>query len=355
MLRIAPTARSAPSARPLSRLAALALAVAIGAPGAAFAAEPDSVSLNLMPLPASRQQLDMKTDVRMTMSMEAGPDAPEKARQTAAALKDSGRFTMRSEMRQSVTTTPKAADGSYAMRADLVTLKSEMRDATGKVQPMPNMGKITFKAGLKNDEIQSIDVELDPNSPMASTWSQEVTRQMFDKAFDWMRKFNGTTLKVGESIELPMDVSLPPGVAAGNGRMVGRYTLTELKRGIATFDVGVKMDMALTVPVPPAKAASGEDAASAPTDTASAPANAASAPADRAGQAAMSGTGQGTMVLRMADRLMLRNDMTMTLDMDLGMQQGVMMRMNMQMDMQAVGKSLAAAKGAAPAKTKAKG
>lgn len=349
MLRIAPTAhaaRTAPSASfiarslPRPRLAALALSFAIGLPGAAMSAEPDSVTMNLMPLPGSRQQLDLKTDMRMAMAMELGPGAPESARANAAKLAEAGRFTMQSEMRQTVVTTPKAKDGSYTMQADMVTLKSEMRDAQGNVKPMPSMGKVVFKAGLKDDQIQSVHVEMDPNSPMAQAWTQEMSQQIFDKSFDWMRKFNGTTLKVGESIELPMDVALPPQVAAGMGKVVGRYTLTDLTKGIASFDVGVKMDMSMTLPTPGASAASG--AAPAPAESASA--------ADGVGQATMTGAGGGKMVIRMADRLILRNDMALTLDMDIGVQPGVRMKMKMEMDMQGVGKTLAAAKGAAPAK-----
>ena len=222
----------------------------------------------------------------------------------------------------------------------MVTLKSEMRDAQGNVKPMPSMGKVVFKAGLKDDQIQSINVEMDPNSPMAQAWTQEMSQQIFDKSFDWMRKFNGTTLKVGESIELPMDVALPAQVAAGMGKVVGRYTLTDLTKGVASFDVGVKMDMSMTLPTPGASAASG--AVPAPAESASA--------ADGVGQAKMTGAGGGKMVIRMADRLMLRNDMALTLDMDIGVQPGVRMNMKMEMDMQGVGKALAAAKGSAPAK-----
>ena len=349
MLRIAPTARPAPSVRllPRARLAALALTAATALPGAAFAAEPDSVTLNLMPLPGSHQQLDLKTEMRMTMAMILGPQAPEKAQQAAANLKEAGLITMRTEMRQTLTTTSKAADGSYDMLADLVTLKNEMKDGKGNVKAMPDMGKIKFKVGLKNEQIQGVDIDTEPGSPMAKVWSSDMARQLFDKSFDWMRKFNGTTLKVGESIELPMDLALPPGLSTGNGKMVGRYTLTSLNKGIADFDVAVKMDMALQVPVPPAKSAS--DSA----DAASAPVPSASAAAATTGQAAMTGQGSGKMTVRMKDRLMLRNDMTMSLQMDMAMPQDVKMHMTMEMDMQGVGKTIAAAKAPAPAKPKA--
>ncbi|WP_431265299.1 hypothetical protein ACQ859_07785 [Roseateles chitinivorans] len=324
-------------ARFLSLVAALAVQAAVAVPAAMAQ---DSVKLNMVPLPSTRQQIDLAMDMKMNMSMQLPPSPTEQQRAQAAQLQASMPLKMTASMRQALSTTAKAADGAYTLDAEVTTLKSEMRDGTGQTRPLPPQGPIRFSARLKDDQFEKIDLQL-PNAAQAQALSKEMQDQIFNQSFDWMRKFNGKTLKVGETLEMPIEMNLPM-AGAKPGKVLGRYTLTSVNKGIASFDVDVRMDMSFSTP---ATAASG----------ASAPAAAASAAGPVEG--AMTGSGRGKMDLRMADRLMVRSTMAMTMGVDIAAPQGNKMRMDMAMSMTANGKTLppAAKKPAAPAKPAPKG
>ena len=324
-------------ARFLSLVAALAVQAAVAVPAAMAQ---DSVKLNMVPLPSTRQQIDLAMDMKMNMSMQLPPGPTEQQRAQAAQLQASMPLKMTATMRQALSTTAKAADGAYTLDAEVTTLKSEMRDGTGQTRPLPPQGPIRFSARLKDDQFEKIDLQL-PNAAQAQALSKEMQDQIFNQSFDWMRKFNGKTLKVGETLEMPIEMNLPM-AGAKPGKVLGRYTLTSVNKGIASFDVDVRMDMSFSTP---ATAASG----------ASAPAAAASAAGPVEG--AMTGSGRGKMDLRMADRLMVRSTMAMTMGVDIAAPQGNKMRMDMAMSMTANGKTLppAAKKPAAPAKPAPKG
>ncbi|OWQ46163.1 hypothetical protein CDL60_16325 [Roseateles noduli] len=318
-------------ARILSLVAALAVQAALAIPAMAQ----DSVKLNMVPLPSSRQQIDMAMDMKMNMAMQLPENATEQQRAQMAQMQASMPITMRAEMRQALSTTAKAADGAYTLEAEIATLKSEMRDGTGKSQPLPQQGPVRFSARLKNDQFEKIDVQL-PTAAQAQALSKEMQEQIFNQSFDWMRKFNGKSLKVGETLEMPIEMNMPM-AGAKAGKLLGKYTLTSVDKGVASFDVDVRMDMSFAAP---AKAASG-----------------ASSPAAGPVEGVMSGSGKGKMDLRIADRLMLRSTMAMTMGMDMAGPQGNKMRMDMEMSMTGAGKALppAAKKPAAPAKPATKG
>ncbi|PIM50524.1 hypothetical protein CS062_24560 [Roseateles chitinivorans] len=337
--------------RLLSLAAALALQAAIATPVALAQA---SVKLNLVPLPSVRQQVDLTMDTRMNMSMRLPENAPEQARAEAEQLKAAMPMTMTMAMRQTLSTSPKAADGSYTLEAEMATLKSEMRNAAGQPQALPPPMTFRFTARLKDDQFEQIDMQL-PAAAASQALSKELQEQIFNQSFDWMRKFNGVTLKVGESVEVPVEMNLPMGASKQLGKVLGRYTLTGVRQGVASFDVAVTMAMDVALPVSsPASAASAPAAtASGPTDL-TAPAPAASAPAEVKGS--MTANGSGKMDIRLADRLMLRSTMSMTMGMDMAGPQGKLLRMDTQMTMASTGKALPAAKKkTAPAKPATKG
>lgn len=312
-------------------LAALAVQAAVAAP-AAMAQE--SITLNMVPLPSSRQQFDMTMDMKMTMALPPlADDASEQQRTNRARMQAAMPFTMRSEILQTTSTSAKAKDGAYTLDADVTTLKSEMRDGTGRAQPIPQTGPIRVSARLKDDQFESIDVRL-PNAAQGMVLSKEMQDQLFNQSFDWMRRFNGKSLKVGETLEVPMDMALPTGNSKP-GKMLGRYTLTSVDKGIASFDVDMRMDMRFVTPATPA---SGASAPSAPVE------------------GAMNGSGKGKMALRLADRLMVSTTMTLNMGVDMG-QPGQTMRMNIEMTMAGTGKALPPAKKkpATPAKPATKG
>lgn len=314
-----------------SLVAALVLQAAVAVPAAMAQ---DSVRLNMVPLPSTRQQVDMTMDMKMNMSMQLPPDATEQQRAQMAQMQASMPLTMKMGMRQDLSTTAKGPDGSYTLNAEVATLKSEMRDATGQSRAMPTQGPVRFSARLKDDQFEQIDLQL-PNAGQAQALSKEMQEQVFNQSFDWMRKFNGKTLKVGETIEVPIEMNMPM-AGAKAGKLLGRYTLTSVSKGVASFDVDVRMDMSFAAPAKPASGAS--------------------SPASGPVEGAMTGSGRGKMDLRLADRLMLRNAMAMTMGVDMAGPQGNKMRMDMEMNMTGTGKTLPLAKKpAAPAKPATKG
>lgn len=318
-------------ARILSLVAALAVQAAVAVPAAMAQ---DSVKLNMVPLPSSRQQVDIAMDMKMNMSMQLPPNATEQQRAQMAQMKASMPITMKMGMRQDLSTTAKGADGAYTLNAEVTTLQSEMRDGTGQARPMPPQGPMRFSAQLKDDQFEKIDLQLS-NAGQAQALSKEMQEKIFNQSFDWMRKFNGKSLKVGETLEMPIDMNLPM-ASSKAGKLLGRYTLTSVNKGIASFDVDVRMDMSFAAPAP---AASGASAPAGPVE------------------GAMTGSGRGKMDLRLADRLMVRSTMAMTMGVDMAGPQGNKMRMDMEMSMTGTGKALppGAKKPAAPAKPATKG
>ncbi|WP_377157339.1 hypothetical protein ACFJIX_01915 [Roseateles sp. UC29_93] len=318
-------------ARILSLVAALAVQAAVAVPAAMAQ---DSVKLNMVPLPSTRQQVDIAMDMKMNMSMQLPPNATEQQRAQMAQMKASMPITMKMGMRQDLSTTAKGADGAYTLNAEVTTLQSEMRDGTGQARPMPPQGPMRFSAQLKDDQFEKIDLQLS-NAGQAQALSKEMQEKIFNQSFDWMRKFNGKSLKVGETLEMPIDMNLPM-ASSKAGKLLGRYTLTSVNKGIASFDVDVRMDMSFAAPAP---AASGASAPAGPVE------------------GAMTGSGRGKMDLRLADRLMVRSTMAMTMGVDMAGPQGNKMRMDMEMSMTGTGKALppGAKKPAAPAKPATKG
>ncbi|WP_431101894.1 hypothetical protein [Roseateles noduli] len=318
-------------ARILSLVAALAVQAAVAVPAAMAQ---DSVKLNMVPLPSSRQQVDIAMDMKMNMSMQLPPNATEQQRAQMAQMKASMPITMKMGMRQDLSTTAKGPDGAYTLNAEVTTLQSEMRDGTGQARPMPPQGPMRFSAQLKDDQFEKIDLQLS-NAGQAQALSKEMQEKIFNQSFDWMRKFNGKSLKVGETLEMPIDMNLPM-ASTKAGKLLGRYTLTSVNKGIASFDVDVRMDMSFAAPTP---TASGASAPAGPVE------------------GAMTGSGRGKMDLRLADRLMVRSTMAMTMGVDMAGPQGNKMRMDMEMAMTGTGKALppGAKKPAAPAKPATKG
>jgi len=338
----------------LPRLGLLALALAlqtgvtVAAPAApaapaTAAGTTEQIKLNMVPLPASRQQIDTTMNSRLTMTLQLPADASEQMRAGAAELQKLMPLRMTTVMRQTLTTTALDKDGAYQLDADAVTLKSEMRNAAGQPQTVPKAPTVSMTATIKDDQIESTAIKTGELSPEeAQVMSKEAREQLYKQAFDWLTKFNGVPMKVGESVEMPLDLALPTGPRGFNGRLLAKYTLVSINKGVASFDINVRMDMNVTAPSSTASEASSAGAAAA-----------AAALAET--KATM--TGSGKMDLRLADRLTLRNTMTMRVGMDLEPQPGQKMRMDMEMDMVGVGKTLPAAKKApaSPAKPATKG
>ena len=340
--------------RPRLGLLALALALHAGmtvaAPAAPGATAPaagtaEQIKLNMVPLPSSRQQIDTTMNSRLTMTLQLPADATEQARAGAAELQKLMPLRMTTVMRQTLSTTALDQDGAYRLEADAVTLKSEMRNAYGQPQTVPKAPSVLMTATIKADRLESPTIKTAELSPEEEQlMPKEAREQVYKQAFDWLSKFNGVALKVGESVEMPLDLALPTGPRGFNGRLIAKYTLKAINKGVASFDIDVRMEMNAAAASPAASEASAAESAELAAALAST-------------KATM--TGSGKMDLRLADRLTLRNTMTMRMGMDLEPQPGQKMRMDMEMDMVGIGKALPAAKKpaapASPAKPATKG
>lgn len=318
------------------RLTPLALSALVAAPLGAVAQS--EVTLNLVPLPKSAQQLDTNMTMRMNMDMKLPANATDAQRANAQQAKAAMPMTLTNSMRQRIETTAADASGAYTMKASSQSLKNEMRDATGNVKPVPSPGVMTFTAKVQGSKIEPVDFRMgEPANPPPGL-TPEARAQMFRQMFEWMEKFNGTTFKVGESKEFPLDMQLPIGPNASKGRIIGRYTLRKVENGVASFDVGLRFDMNVDVSAQQ-KAAAASGAASAPTGPS---------------KVAMTGNGTGQLDIRLADRVQLLSTIDMKMNMDMAAPDGsqVMMTMDMKVDSRGRSVPVGAAKPAGKAAPK---
>lgn len=347
---LAPTALSAS----LCTALATGLATALGGlPATALAADAPAVTLNMLPLPNSAQRHEVNMTMRMDMTITPAETATEAQRaQIRQGLAMAGMpMTMNTQMLQRVNVGRKAADGSMPLVATLDTVKAEMSNANGMTMPLPTQGQqLRFDATLRGDRFE--DVRLSGSEQLKAV-PPALQERMFRQTFDWMSKFNGKQLRPGESVEAPLDLDLPmAGPAAGNAKFLAKYTLVEVKRGVAVFDVDVGMDMAMSVPLPAPAASAASAPASAPDSASSAaadasspsPSGAASSAPDSAAsspaaaprtpaKADITGTGKGRMDFRLADRIPLRSTMNMVMKMNMLLPDGNTMLMDMTMAM----------------------
>ncbi len=170
------------------------------------------VRLMMVPLPSSRQQMDMTMSLRMTMALVLPPDAPAQAREIAAQVQKTMPLTMTAVMRQQMQTAAKTADGSYPLegagdhaRCRRCAMRRGRRSRCRPRRPS------RFKATIRDDRIDAIEAHIPNGTPEQGRRCspRKLQEKLFNQTFDWVRKFNDVTLKVGESIEMPLELALP--------------------------------------------------------------------------------------------------------------------------------------------------
>lgn len=332
------------TSRRLTSLACISLALA----PALVRADDAPITLNLMPLPATQQQHDFRikavTDMKFKVREGASDEETQQINARMGAIKMP--MTMTLQMRQHMQTGKADAQGHIPLKATIEYGTMEMRTGDGDLMPgMPakRMPSMQFNADIVDGRYENIRL----SGEGAAKLPPEMMEGMFRKTFDALAKMNGTPLRVGESVEMPLEMNVPlPSLPGGSnaGKMSARYTLTKVEAGVAYFDIGATLDFKLDMPMP-AAAASAASAASAP-------------PAPASLQMVMTGGGTGHLQLRLADRLQQRTDLDLRIDMRMPMPDGHSMLMNLQMAMTGEGKALPAGKAkpatAKPAASKAK-
>lgn len=333
--------------RPL--FAAGLMALHLGA-SAAPAAPAATATFDTTPRPGQHQRLQIDMQAIVKMRAEAGPNADEaqraQATQAAEKMAQMGPMKMTMHMQQTLKVGTPDADGWLPLTVE-VGGKSGQMEVGGKVMPMPNQKASDLSVTARfNPRDFSVEVQNVEGAPQVGEMMRTQGNAMVNEALQLSKALAQKPMKVGESVDLPLNLALPMPLPGGAGALGGqvRYTLVRLDRGIAYFDLGMDMKVDADVPVPTPMA---PKAASAPEgDAASAP-----AAAPKVMHLRMSGHGQGTSQLRLADRLPLANKLSMDMQMTMEMPDNGIMHMDMDMLMTAKGESLARP---APAKAGAK-
>lgn len=294
------------------------------------------VTLNLVPLANVRQAqlftMKMVTDMKVTPRPGATDEEVQAIQAKLGAVKMP--LTMTMQMRQELETGKADAKGRIPLTARIEQSKMEMRMGDGSLLPAPSNRSLTdmqFSAELVGGRYENIRLSGEGTTALPAPMLESV----FRKTFDALAKLNGTKLRPGETVDLPLDMNLPmPGmVAASNaGLVTARYTLTKVEAGVAYFDITASIDFKLDLPAPP--------------QPASAPAGAEATPA-AAPRMTLTGGGTGHLQIRLADRLQVHNDMDMQMNVQMPLPEGHTMQTLLQMQMNSQGKALATLKGSA--------
>ncbi|MCV2423068.1 hypothetical protein [Paucibacter sp. DJ2R-2] len=311
---------------------------------AAAAAATDEVELRFFPLPQQRHQIRSVMTMKMDMRMEPreGMSEDERAKMEQAMQAAKMPMTMRSEFDQRMTTTAADKEGNFQLQLRGKSLPMEMSNAAGeRVGPAKSTIDIKIDAKLNQKTSRFQSMQLAGTDSASNGLSEGLLKQLLTS----MTGLEGRRLKVGESAEMPLDMALPVPNGRGMGvNMVGRYTLVKLENGVADFDVGVRISMDMDGSKPDtassAEPASSSPAAASAADTASSAPAAADAKNQPMPSMKASGQGKGRMSLRLADRLMLTQQMEMTVNMRIEAAGKPAMNMSMDMQMEASGKNL---------------
>lgn len=288
--------------------------------------------------PRAGQHQRQVIDMQMTMDtrLQAGADATDEQRakieQAAQQMAQMGPLKMKMRMEQTLRVGQPDAQGWLPLTVAVANQGGELAMG-GNKRPMPQdkTRDLTVSARF-NPKDFAFELQQVQGAAEVSELMRKQGMGMVNEALQLAKTLSQRELKIGESVEVPLNMALPVPMPGGAGQMDSkvRYTLKRVERGVAHFDLSMDMQVSANspLPAPAASAASGADAASA------------AAPQMLAMQ--LSGTGKGTSSLRLSDRLPLLSQMTMDMKMDIegGADKGRML-MDMQMQMQSKGESLA--------------
>lgn len=281
-----------------------------------------------------RQQIDLRGV--MKMRLEAGPDATEEQRAKLAPAAENfarmGPMKMAMRMEQTMKVEAPDAEGWLPMSLTVGT-KSGSVEINGKPMPLPNAGKadMRFAARFNPKDFGFEMQKFEGGPPEMSEAMLTSGKAAIGESLQLFKALGQRPLKIGESIEVPLNMALPMPLPGGAGAMQGlvHYTLTRVDKGVAYFDLNMNLDMKVDTPLPkPAAAASAAEGQA----------------ADASPQLLhmeITGGGKGTSSMRLSDRLPLSSQLAMTLKMTMNGPDNGRMFMDMDMDVRSKGESLA--------------
>lgn len=315
----------------------------------AAATAPAAVAFDTAPRAGQHQRQLIDLQAVMKTRIEAGPEATEEQRakiaQASQHMAQMGAVKMSAQMQQTMQVGQPDADGWLPLTV-ATTSKGGTLEVGDKTMPMPDTKnqEVGFTARF-NPKDFAFEIRNAEGAPELSEVMRNQGQAMVNEALQLFKALSQRPLKVGDSVEVPMNVALPMPLPGGAGAMQSklRYTLTRVERGVAHFDLGMdlKMDISAPMPAPAGASAPQGEAASAPA-----------AAAPRAMSITVGGSGKGSSTLRLADRLPLDSQLKMDMKLTMNMPDNGLMFMDMDMSMRAKGESLAkpAAAKAAPKK-----
>ncbi len=325
----------------LSFAAAWVLALSLEAAAATPAAPAAVSTVAFDTTPRAGQHQRQRIDIKAVVSMRAqpGPNATDEQRartaQAAEKFAQMGAMKMAVKMDQTLKVGQPDAEGWLPLTVSTGSQAGQV-EVGGKTQPLPQGKELGFIARFnpKDFAFEIQDVE---GAAEVGDVVRNQGRAIVGEALQLYKVLAQRPLKVGESVEVPMNLALPMPLPGGAGAMQAklRYTLTRLDKGVAHFDTAMNMQMDINAPTPAASAAS--------------------QPADdtppQLMNVAMNGSGKGSSTLRLADGLPLTSQLRMVMTITMQMPDNGLMLMDMDMDTRARGESLAKA-AAQPAKKK---
>lgn len=313
------------------------------------------VHFDTMPRAGQQQRQQMKVQASIQMRMEASPQASDEQRaraaQVAQQIAATNPMKMDMGMQQTIKVGQPDTQGWLPMSFDLDVQRMNM-DMGGTAIPLPKEKRpiLNFDARFNPKNFALEIVGVNGQSEVSQALRARGTSLM-DEQLNLFRALALKPLRPGESVEVPLSMSLPlpvPGVGDFQGKAI--YTLRAVKQGVAHFDVTTDMAINADMAVPPPGASPASAASSAPETSGAQADPAASAPAAMTAASApaampnlhmhMEGRGAGTTRLRLADRLVTASQMNMDIQMTMGQPEASTMRMDVKMTMESKGESL---------------
>ena len=321
------------------RLSLLGTLLGLNLAAQAAPAAPVAVSFDTTPRAGQQQRQQIDLQATMKVRMEATPDATEEQRAKVAKAAENiermGPMKMAMRMEHTLKVAAPDAQGWLPMTV-AVGVKGGSVEMGGKAQPMPNLSKadMSFSARFNPQDFGFELQNVEAGTPEANAMLSTMGNKTFSESLQLFKALRQHPLKVGESIEVPLNMSLPVPLPGGANNMQGllRYTLARVDKGVAHFDLGMDVKMELNTPVPkPAGAASAASAADA---------EAADTPPQML-HMLINGSGKGTSSLRLSDRLPLASRLAMDMKMTMNGPDNGRMYIDMDMVVASQGESLA--------------
>lgn len=321
--------------------------------GAIAAPAPAPITFDTTPRAGQqhRQLIDMQAVMKMRIEPTAEATDAQRAQlaQAAERMNQMGAMKMSMQMLQTLKVDQPDADGWLPMTVATGSRTGKL-EVGGKVVPLPNPkgGDLAFVARFNPRdfafEFQKVEGSAELSEAMRTQGAAAV-----GEALQLFKALRERPLKVGDSVDVPLTMTLPVPLPGGAGSMNGQlhYTLARVDHGVAYFDLSMDLKLDIDAPVPtPGTPATPATAASAPQGDAASAAAAASAPATGGAEPKtmhllINGSGKGSSALRLADRLPLSNQLTMDMQVTMNMPDNARMFMDMTLVTKSKGESLA--------------